>query len=524
MLSLHNFSIRLRFYLVLACVSLSLLVLGGWGWVSGVQANQSTADLFTRANAAAADVAVLRESLGLVRRWESSAIAIGTSNADQVHALIGRWKAEVQKVQQVGAKIRQANPADAEIAKLVANQDRLMQDYAATMGPALEQLESAVIDSLSALVFSTKVDKSFQALGDNTLRLIAAQQEAAVRAHQQMQAQSTAASLLRLGLVGLTLLLFVPLMWLTLQSICRPLDHAVALARRIAIGDLGQTIVVQGRDETAQLLRALDAMQASLRTVVGEVRDSAESIKAASAEVASGNQDLSQRTEQAASNLQGTASSLSDLTGTVGQSARSARQANQLASSAAEVAARGGTVVAQVVATMDEINHSSRKIADIISVIDSIAFQTNILALNAAVEAARAGEQGRGFAVVAAEVRNLATRSAQAAREIKQLIDASFNRVEAGSRLVSSAGSTMRDIVDSVQRVTDIISEITAAAAEQSVGIERVNTAVGELDEMTQQNAALVEQSAAAADSLKGQADKLAQVVGTFRLGALRLA
>jgi methyl-accepting chemotaxis protein len=263
---------------------------------------------------------------------------------------------------------------------------------------------------------------------------------------------------------------------------------------------------------------ALKSALARMNVAMSDVQASVSSIQTASIEIASGNLDLSQRTEQAASNLQQAASSMEQLTGNVRQSADSARQANQLATSAAEVAARGGSVVSQVVATMDEINASSKKIADIIGTIDGIAFQTNILALNAAVEAARAGEQGRGFAVVASEVRSLAGRSAEAAREIKSLIGASVDKVESGSRLVATAGDTMKEIVNSVQRVSDIISEISTATAEQSEGIGQVNASVVRLDQMTQQNAALVEESAAAAESLKDQAARLNEVVGTFRL------
>ena len=302
------------------------------------------------------------------------------------------------------------------------------------------------------------------------------------------------------------------------RSIHQPLQESIRVAGAIAEGDLTQSIKTTRRDEFGALMRALQHMNESLGRVVGNVRVSTDSISTASTEIATGNTDLSSRTEQTASNLQQAASSMEQLTGNVRQSADSARQANQLASSAAEVAARGGSVVSQVVSTMDEINASSKKIADIIGVIDGIAFQTNILALNAAVEAARAGEQGRGFAVVASEVRSLAGRSAEAAREIKGLIGASVDKVEVGSRLVADAGATMSEIVGSVQRVTDIIAEITAAASEQSDGIGQINVAVTQLDQMTQQNAALVEESAAAAESLREQARKLADVVSVFRV------
>jgi methyl-accepting chemotaxis protein len=302
------------------------------------------------------------------------------------------------------------------------------------------------------------------------------------------------------------------------RSIIGPLMAAKGFAERMASGDLSRAPEARGTDESAAMMQALAAMQQSLSEIVGQVRESAESIQVASSEVATGNMDLSQRTEQTASNLQQAASSMTELTSTVSQSADAAMTAKQLAGAAAETAGRGGEVVARVVSTMGDINAASKKIADIIGTIDGIAFQTNILALNAAVEAARAGEQGRGFAVVAGEVRTLAQRSAEAAREIKALINASVERVEAGTSLVNDAGATMTDIVGSVQRVTDIIGEISAAAAEQRQGIAQVNGTVTELDQMTQQNAALVEESAAAAQSLKEQAVRLAGLVSSFKL------
>jgi methyl-accepting chemotaxis protein len=322
------------------------------------------------------------------------------------------------------------------------------------------------------------------------------------------------------GLLLLCLAAAATAAWLITRSVTRPLREAVAATEAIAEGDLTRRIDVAGRDETAELLAALARMQDRLRDVVGRIRAGTDSIGTASSQVAAGSQDLSTRTEQTASHLQQTASSVEEITQTLRQSSDSSAQANQLAAGAAGVARRGGEVVAQVVATMEEINASSRKIADITGVIDGIAFQTNILALNAAVEAARAGEQGRGFAVVAGEVRSLAQRSAEAAREIKTLIGTSVDKVEAGSRLVGDAGHTMQEIVASVQRVSDIIGEISAAATEQSQGIGQVNASVSQLDQMTQQNAALVEQSAAAAASLKEQAGRLAEAVAAFRLAA----
>ena len=306
--------------------------------------------------------------------------------------------------------------------------------------------------------------------------------------------------------------------YLLIRAIVNPINKAVAVANAVASGDLTSRIDVHSTNETGRLLLALKTMNDNLTDLVSKVRSGTDQIETASGEISSGNTDLSQRTEEQASSLEETASSMEELTSTVRQNAENARQANQLAPGASEVAKKGGTVVNQVVQTMSSINESSSKIVDIISVIDGIAFQTNILALNAAVEAARAGEQGRGFAVVATEVRTLAQRSAAAAKEIKELINDSVSKVETGSRLVDEAGITMEEVVIAVKRVTDIMSEISAASQEQSSGIEQVNQAVMQMDEVTQQNAALVEEAAAAAESMHDQAQALTQAVTIFKL------
>jgi methyl-accepting chemotaxis protein len=324
------------------------------------------------------------------------------------------------------------------------------------------------------------------------------------------------ANVIVLALVAL--LLGAVLAWLLTRSITRPLNEAVRVAQTVADGDLTSHIESSSTDETGLLMQALKNMNTSLAAVVGGVRTGTDAIATASGQIAAGNQDLSSRTEEQASSLEQTAASMEELTSTVKQNADNARQANQLALSASEVAVKGGNVVGQVVDTMASINASSKKIVDIIGVIDGIAFQTNILALNAAVEAARAGEQGRGFAVVASEVRSLAQRSAAAAKEIKGLIDDSVGKVDVGSALVGEAGKTMEEIVSGVKRVADIIGEITAASQEQSTGIEQVNQAISQMDQVTQQNAALVEEAAAAAQSMQEQAASLVSAVSVFRL------
>lgn len=328
-----------------------------------------------------------------------------------------------------------------------------------------------------------------------------------------------AADVLMIGLSTIAVVVAVGIAVLLTRSITRPIAEAVRVARAVAAGDLSSCIEVDRSDETGQLLVALKSMNGSLARIVNQVRQSSDSIATGSDQIAAGNADLSQRTDEQASNLQQTAASMEQITATVKQSADAARSATELASSANAVASKGGAVVAQVVSTMEDISASSRKIADITGVIDGIAFQTNILALNAAVEAARAGEQGRGFAVVAGEVRTLAQRAATAAKEIKVLIGESVTRVETGSQLVGNAGTTMEDILRHVQRVAQLISGIGTAAEQQSQGISQIGEAVNQLDEVTQRNAALVEESAAASDSLRLQARRLTELVGAFHLG-----
>ena len=367
----------------------------------------------------------------------------------------------------------------------------------------LEKELRPLADRYSGLV--QKLEDRQQALYDDAL----AQAESAAKRAQTLMVGG--------GVIAFVLASVLALM--LSRSIVQPIREAAESARVIASGDLSRTIQSQGRDEPAELTAALHQMQQGLLAVVAKVRQGSEGVASASTQIAQGNQDLSGRTESQASALEETAASMEELSSTVKQNADNAQQANQLAQSASSVAVQGGAVVSQVVDTMKGISVSSRKIADIISVIDGIAFQTNILALNAAVEAARAGEQGRGFAVVASEVRSLAGRSASAAKEIKTLIDESVARVEQGTKLVDQAGSTMDDVVNSIRRVTDIMGEISAASREQSAGVSQVGEAVIQMDQATQQNAALVEQMAAAAASLNGQAQDLVQSVATFKLG-----
>jgi len=369
-------------------------------------------------------------------------------------------------------------------------------------------------------IFETRMRPLTVAYLEAADKLAAAQQKSQQSFVDQVGDAYESAKVTLIGLGTAAVLIGILCAVFITRSIRRPIEQAVAIAERVSSGDLTSRIEVTSKDETGQLMAALQKMNANLLDIVGRVRTGTDTIATASAEIASGNQDLSSRTEHQASSLEETASSMEELTSTVHRNAESARHAHSLASDSARIAEQGGAVVAEVVDTMGAINASSRKIVDIIGVIDSIAFQTNILALNAAVEAARAGEQGRGFAVVASEVRNLAHRSAAAAKEIKALIDDSVQKVDVGSALVDKAGATMGNIVESIGRVTGIMNEISRASDEQSSGIEQVNKAIVEMDGVTQQNAALVEEASAAAEAMQEQAVRLAEVVGVFKTGA----
>ena len=461
-------------------------------------------------------LAQLHSEMGAIRQYEKDMI-IGYEKPEAVKAAHTQWLESQEKAKKVANQFLQGEE-DVDNA-VVRDIIKRLDSYKEAFAHVARQLEAGGYDTATianrmsgkAVAEFAEADKLMKQL-DEVLR---AEVQKSVAEQQGVSNQTKWLFALA---VLITVVVVVPLTLLNMHSICKPLDQAQRLAKAIAGGDLSQSIRTEGRDEVADLLRALDEMQRGLGTLVAQVRDASGNIATASQEIATGNQDLSHRTEQTASNAQAAVSSLSEITATVQQTASSSQMANQLAASASTTATRGGSVVAQAVSSMHEISASSRKIGDIIGLIDSIAFQTNILALNAAVEAARAGEQGRGFAVVASEVRSLAQRSAAAASDIKVLIQSSVTAVDGGVRHVEDAGTAMKDIVSSVQRVGDIIGEITAAASEQSAGIGQVNQSVAEIDRMTQQNAALVEESAAAAESLREQAARLSQVVQQFRL------
>ncbi|MFN3860544.1 MAG: methyl-accepting chemotaxis protein [Roseateles sp.] len=509
----RNLSIRQRLLGSAVLLCASIVAMGAWSEFSQRAAQAHAGRLLDMQASTAQETTAILAALERVQRLEQSVMLNGsnTNEAGEHHA---QWKQTVEQTRALLKSVMSTPQRQQDLAPAAAG----FEAHVKPLQDILQQVVDAKMDASAAFAYAGQAQADldtartvFNKWVDDTYAQVAASREAAQRSEAVQSVVRLAVLAALVAGVGL-------LMFTLTRSIAQPLQKAMQFARGIAQGDLSSAIEVRGQDEVAAFMRSLADMQQSLRTIVDRVRQSADSIHTASDEVATGNLDLSQRTEQTASNLQATAASMAQLNTTVRHSADAALQARDLASSAAAVAHRGGEMVGQVVQTMAQINQASRQIADITGVIDSIAFQTNILALNAAVEAARAGEQGRGFAVVAAEVRSLAQRSAAAAKEIKALIGASVDRVEGGSRQVKQAGDTMEDLVASVQRVSDIVGEICTTSSAQSQGFGDIGGAIAVLDEMTQQNAALVEQSAAAAESLKQQAYQLTSVVATFRL------
>ena len=511
--SLGRHSVAFRLWASVMAVIVALIAVITFAAVRSGKVQEQTT---TVAAAMDAKVDAARRWAGLtttnVVRVQASAAstdpAVDALFKEVIPATIG----EISKVQKA-IEAMDLSAKDKALMDRVAAERKIVLDSLAKIRSVKATDPAAAAQELSAR-FNPAVDVYLKSLNEFAEEQVRAKADIlAELAEQRKSTVRIAGVLIALVVIGLIAGAF----WLV-RSIQQPLAQAMKAADQIAGGDLTTSVHVSRRDEFGLLLGSMERMVAQLRSVVGEVRQGIESVSTASSEIATGNHDLSARTEQTASSLQQTASSMEQLTATVGHSADTARQANQLAGSAAEAAVRGGQVVEQVVSNMAQITESSRKIGDIIGTIDGIAFQTNILALNAAVEAARAGEQGRGFAVVASEVRSLAQRSAEAAKEIKTLIGASVERVESGAQLVEQTGTAMQDIVTSVKRVTDLIGEIASAATEQRDGIAQVNVAVTNLDHMTQQNAALVEESAAAAQSLREQSARLAEVVSVFKV------
>ncbi|MFM0419285.1 methyl-accepting chemotaxis protein [Paraburkholderia aromaticivorans] len=506
-------TIKARIGLTMAFLAALLVAIGAFGMFGMSDSNHALKDTFTNSMPSAVDIGnaelyAARERLALDR----AAFLIGTpevaptiERARTMRVTSDMWWKKYMDLPR--------GPDEERLAQdVVAKRDALHQQLDAFAAIVTANDQSKLVDGAKRL----QIAYNDLANSDDALRKFQF-----TSAKDGYDAAQSAFELFRMVSAGALLIgvLAAAISYLTLsRAIARPLDAALGHFDAISAGDLRRPVVVTSRDEMGQLLEGIARMQRSLTETVRTVRSGSESIATATREIAAGNIDLSSRTEEQASALQETASSMEELTGTVKQNADNARQASSLAANASEIANKGSAVVEKVVGTMGDINQSSAKIADIISIIEGIAFQTNILALNAAVEAARAGEEGRGFAVVAGEVRSLAQRSSAAAKEIKELIDTSVERVQSGSALVDEAGRTMTDIIGAVQRVTDIMGEIAAASEEQSSGIDQVARAVTQMDEVTQQNAALVEEAAAAASSLEDQAGKLRQAVAVFHL------
>jgi len=525
----YDLKISRKLFLSFGAVLALTLLLGVVTIASMGRLNDASNQLSSKSLPSMRFILALKSALNTTRRYEmEQLLATDPARVDKYDEMIARMVAKVDKLQgQFQGTIN--NDEDRQLlAQLVA----VRADYAVERARMVELRKQGRRDEVLAIAEGRSF-KLINQSADVIDKIAQRTQDQGDANSDAAEAQYFSARNQAIALLAASIVIGMLLAAWVARIISRPLQHAVDVARRVADGDLTADVRVNSRDESGQLMEALRHMNDSLQRLVGQVRGSTDTIATASSQIAAGNQDLSSRTEQQASSLEETASSMEELTATVRQNADNARQAKGLALSASQIAVMGGDVVGQVVGTMASINASSKKIVDIIAVIDGIAFQTNILALNAAVEAARAGEQGRGFAVVASEVRNLAQRSAAAAKDIKGLIDDSVQTVGAGTALVDQAGATMGEIVASITRVADIVSEITAASQEQSAGIEQVNQAITQMDQVTQQNAALVEEAAAAAESMQEQAAALSERMAVFKLagqaspsaslGALRL-
>jgi len=518
-LNLSNYKISTKLVAAFVLVALIGAAVGAFAILNMRSLNEADSRLYERETVGLSLVkeANLQRYAAVVALRDA---VIATTLTERRGAL-ERIKTNRAKAQELMAQARelagdqpQMLAAFGEVDKAWADDDKALEGVLKVMASTEIAIDSPITEFLRdnvvkpSINLGTKMNELTTVFADNAKRT--SDENSAL----YESSRNTTVVLIVLGVaVGVGLGLFIS------RGVTGPLSQAVHGAQRMSEGDLTVTLRAQGKDEVAQLLQALEHMRGQVAQIVGRIRQGADAVSTASAEIAQGNQDLSGRTESQASALEETAASMEELSSTVRQNADNAQQGNQLAQSASGVAVQGGEVVAQVVETMRGINDSSRKIADIISVIDGIAFQTNILALNAAVEAARAGEQGRGFAVVAGEVRNLAQRSAQAAKEIKDLITDSVSRVDQGSALVDQAGRTMEEVVTSIRRVTDIMAEISSASGEQSEGVAQIGEAVQNMDQATQQNAALVEEMAAAATSLRSQSQELVETVSVFKTG-----